>query len=151
MPPVKITTGHQHISVGVPWVGEVSLIQNDHIIPDMTVKKMYPKSPFLLPCAPYITQPGSSAVPLRSGSPSCTSAVPCQGTWLTNYLSPPLPSHAAFTCAPSETQAPYPPHTPCTGPVPSAAPSMKEPLPSYISLTPPPTVSPPPGTDSRPC
>ena len=38
---VHITPGDQHIILGALWVGEVYLIQNDHIIPDMQMQKMY--------------------------------------------------------------------------------------------------------------
>ena len=109
-----------------------------------------PASPYSLPRDPDTPQPGSSAVLPRSGRPSSTSAVPCQGMWLPNSLSPMLPSHDEPACAPPETQAPSTPPTPCTGPFPSAAPSTKGLLPSSVSRTLPPTVSPPPGTGSRP-
>ena len=41
MPHVQSTLGDQHVTSGAPWVGEVSLLQNYHSIPDMPVKKMY--------------------------------------------------------------------------------------------------------------
>ena len=33
--------GNQHVKAGAPWVGEVSLLQNDHIILDMLVEEVY--------------------------------------------------------------------------------------------------------------
>ena len=42
VPPVQSTPGHYHVSVGVQWVGEVSLLQNDNSIMDMPVEKVYP-------------------------------------------------------------------------------------------------------------
>ena len=41
--PVKVPRGYQHVASGKPWVGEVSLLQNYHSIPDMLIQKMYPR------------------------------------------------------------------------------------------------------------
>ena len=38
VPPVQYTPGHQHVTAGAPWVGEVSLLQYDYGIADMLVK-----------------------------------------------------------------------------------------------------------------
>ena len=40
MPPVQCTQGHQHITSGAPWVGGVSLLQNDDDIPGIPVEEM---------------------------------------------------------------------------------------------------------------
>ena len=37
MPPIQILPGHQHVTLGSPWVGEVALLQYDHGIPNMPV------------------------------------------------------------------------------------------------------------------
>ena len=41
VPPVQISPGDQHVTARAPWVGEVSLLPNDHSIPDMPVEKVY--------------------------------------------------------------------------------------------------------------
>ena len=40
MPPIQSTPGDQHVEYGASWVGEVSLLQNDHSIPDMPVTRI---------------------------------------------------------------------------------------------------------------
>ena len=39
MLPVQRFPGHHHVALGAPWVGEVSLLQYNHVVPDMPVKK----------------------------------------------------------------------------------------------------------------
>ena len=34
--------GYQNITMGAPWVGEVSLLQDDHGVPDGYVEEMHP-------------------------------------------------------------------------------------------------------------
>ena len=41
VPPVQISPGDQHVTARAPWVGEVSLLPNDHSILDMPVEKVY--------------------------------------------------------------------------------------------------------------
>ena len=42
VPVVSCLPWDQHVALGAPWVGEVSLLQNDHNIPDMPVEKVHP-------------------------------------------------------------------------------------------------------------
>ena len=41
MSPFQCTPGHQHVALGTPFMGKVSLLQNDKSIPDMPMGKMY--------------------------------------------------------------------------------------------------------------
>ena len=64
----------------------------------------------------------------------------------------PLPiAHAVSSCAPPIIPPPSSPRTPCTSPVPSAAPGRRVPLLSSVAHTPPPSGSPPPGMGGIPC
>ena len=40
MPPIQRSPGHQHVSPGSPWVGEVYLLQYNHGVLYMTVIKV---------------------------------------------------------------------------------------------------------------
>ena len=141
--PVQITPGDQHVALGAPWVVEASLLQNDHSIPDTTVKKCT-RIAVLIAASPDNPQPGSSAVLPRSGRKSGAPVVPRQGAWMTNFVSPPPPIYVA-----SLTHAPYPPRNTYNTPLPSAALGRKGPLPSSVYCKTPPTESPPPGTGVR--
>ena len=47
VPYVQFSPGHQHVSPGSPWMGEVYLLLYDDGVPDIMVTKMYPH---LRPC-----------------------------------------------------------------------------------------------------
>ena len=42
VPPVQRPPGDLHVTPGAPWVGEVSFLQNHHIVEDIPVHKVHP-------------------------------------------------------------------------------------------------------------
>ena len=59
MPRVQSLPGHQHVAPGAPGVGEVSILQYNHDVPDMTVEKV---DPHLRPCRRLSPTPLGGAV-----------------------------------------------------------------------------------------
>ena len=108
-----------------------------------------PASPSSSSLVLVITLPGSSAVLPWPGRPCYTSAaLPPWPTFSRSVSLLPL-ANAVSSCSPPKIHPPYPPHTPCTLPVPSVPPGKRVPLPSSVTCTPPPTESLPPGMGGR--
>ena len=60
---------YHNVTPGAPWVGEVSLLQDDHSFPEMSVQKMHShRRPHCLP--PVGTKLGGCPQPLRGIDPS---------------------------------------------------------------------------------
>ena len=90
VPLVKCTPVHQHVASGAPWVGEVSLIQNDDGIPDMRVEEM---NPYRRPCCRLSQTPLNRAVRQYPGGQEGHPV----GTWLpTRGHGFPMPSPIRF-------------------------------------------------------
>ena len=151
MSSIQITPGYHHVVLGGPWVGEFPLLKNGHSILYMPVKKIYPHR---RPCHRSSRTALNQVVPRSSRGQEFHLVrlwLFSSGVWMPNSVSPPPPAHFASSCALSSTQAPYPPRTPYTAPVPSSALGSKGPLPSSVARTPPPTESLPPGMGRRLC
>ena len=149
MPPFQSTSGHHYVAFGSPWVGEVSLLQNDNSILDMPVGKVYLHH---CPCCRLSQTPLNRTAPW---SPDGQEVHPVCMRFLTGVCGfptpyPPLPSHDVSACVLPENRAPSPHYTPCTESDSSDSPGTKIPIPSSFSHALPPTVSPSPGTGVRP-